>query len=216
MSDPSELSIVDEIRQNILSGFHAPGERLVEAQLTERYAAGRAAVRLALLELDKEGLVERSANRGATVRRITIAEAIEITEARAEVEAIIARYAAVRADEDEKRELVGVIDKMRSAVARSDSQEYSDLNRTFHKRLREISKHTVAIELVENLRNRASAQQYRISLIPGRTGESLPEHEAIVDAVVAADPDGAANAMRAHLQSVIKVLQSWAAAGLRT
>lgn len=210
-----QLPLVDEIRQDILSGVHAPGERLVEAQLTERYAAGRAAVRLALLELDKEGLVERSANRGATVRRITIAEAIEITEARGEVESLIARYAAVRADKDEKSELLGIIDRMRTAVRTSSSQEYTDLNRTFHRRLREISRHHVADELVEILRNRASAQQYRISLIPGRTEESLPQHEAIVDAIVVGDADGAANAMRAHLQSVIKVLESWVAAGPR-
>ena len=45
--------------------------------------------------------------------------------------------------------------------------------------------------------------------MPGRPAESLVQHEAIVDAVVAGDEDRAAEAMRDHLLSVIDVLQRW-------
>ena len=81
------------------SGTFPPGERLIELQLTERYGVGRAAIRAALVELDAEGLVQREANRGAAVRRISVAEAIEITQARAVLEGLIARLAAERASE---------------------------------------------------------------------------------------------------------------------
>ena len=50
----------------------------IEAQLTERYGTGRDAIRAAILELDKEGLITREANRGATVRELTLEEAISI------------------------------------------------------------------------------------------------------------------------------------------
>ena len=61
--------IADRLRDDILQGDFPPGERLIELQLTERYGVGRAAIRAARVELDAAGLVQREANRGATVRR---------------------------------------------------------------------------------------------------------------------------------------------------
>ncbi len=75
-----------------------PGEHLVELNLCDRYGCGRAAVRAALLQLESEGIVARQANRGALVRRVTVAEAIEITEARAALEALAAARAAATRD----------------------------------------------------------------------------------------------------------------------
>ena len=98
---------------------------------------------------------------------------------------------------------------MHTAVAGEDASSYSELNRVFHNRLREISRHTVASDLVHNLRNRAVSHQYRLAMMPGRPNESLQQHAAIVDAVVRGDEQGAATAMRAHLDSVIGVLRRW-------
>ena len=83
-------SATDRLRNDILTGALPPGERLVELQLAERYQIGRAAIRAALLELDSEGLVRREANRGATVRRISLSDAIEITQARGALEGLVA------------------------------------------------------------------------------------------------------------------------------
>ena len=54
--------------------------------------------------------------------------------------------------------------------------------------------------------------QFSLSLVPGRPAVSLPQHEAIVAAVTAHDPDAAERAMHDHLQSVIDALQALAAA----
>jgi DNA-binding GntR family transcriptional regulator len=197
------------IRDDILSGALPPGDRLVEVQLAERYGVGRSAVRDALVELDTEGLVLREANRGATVRRVSVIEAIEITEARAELEALVARRAAERATRDERVELNALIRSMEAAVAAGSAGEYGALNRTLHRRLAEISRHAIAGELIANLRNRAAHHQFRLATVAGRAGESLPEHRAIVAAVAAGDGDAADAAMRAHLQSVVGVLRHW-------
>ena len=207
MKRPS--SVVDALRRDILVGAFAPGERLVELQLTERYRCGRAVVRAALVELSTEGLVDREVNRGATVRRITVAEAIEITEARAALESLAAAHAARHATHAEREELLGIIDQMRRAVATQDSASYSTLNGELHRRIRECSRHRVASELVENLRNRASHQQYQLALMPGRPEESLEQHTAIVEAIAAGEDSAAQAAMFAHLSSVITVLQKW-------
>lgn len=202
-------TVTNDLRNDILSGVFEPGDRLLETPLSEHYQCGRAAIRAALIALVAEGLVEHEANRGATVRRISVHEAIQITEARLALESLIAAQAARHATADDRAELEQVIEDMRAAVTSDDGQRYSELNRILHRRLREVSGHDIAAELVANLRNRAAHHQYRLAVMPGRSAISLEQHANIVAAVVAGDERGAADAMAAHLGSVIDVLQSW-------
>lgn len=202
-------SITKELRRDILEGRFPPGERLLEIPLAERYECGRASVRAALLELASEGIVDREANRGATVRRISVEEAIQITEARAALEGLIAAHAAEHANDAERRELADIVAKMRAAVGVEDVREYSDLNGLLHRRIREIAGHGVAADLVENLRNRAAHHQYRLALMPGRPAQSLDQHAAIVEAIVAGDQAAAQEAMGVHLESVVEMLHRW-------
>lgn len=206
-------TVTDDLRSDILSGRFEPGDRLLEIQLADQYSCGRAAIRSALIALTSEGLVEREANRGATVRRITVTEAVQITQARAALESLIAAEAARQAGPDEHDELLGIIEKMREAVGDDNARVYSELNGVLHRRLREMSGHDVAAELVANLRNRAAHHQYRLAVMPGRPEQSLEQHASIVDAVVAGDPAAAASAMQDHLQSVIDVLNRWGDVG---
>jgi DNA-binding GntR family transcriptional regulator len=205
MTDVSDL-----LRRDILNGDFPPGERLIELQLTERYGVGRAAVRSAIVELSSEGLVTHETNRGAAVRRVSIEEAIEIAEARGALESLLARRAAERASDDERQELADVVTDMRAAVAAGRHADYSELNRVLHRRIREISGHSIASELVANLRNRGAHHQFRLATMPGRSTYSLPQHAAIVDAIIAGDGEAAAQAMHDHLASVQDVLRSWA------
>lgn len=202
-------SVVDRLRDDILEGVLPPGERLIEVQLSDRYGVGRAAIRSALVELDGEGLVRRETNRGATVRRITVTEAIEITEARGVLEGLVARRAAERASEAERDELRALVAEMTVAVEADDKLRYSKLNRTLHAALRRIARHGVADDLVANLRNRSAHHQFRLAVIPGRAAESLAQHAAVVAAVTSGDADAAEQAMRSHLASVTDVLRQW-------
>jgi DNA-binding GntR family transcriptional regulator len=206
------VSVTDSIRVAILAGEFPPGVRLVELQLAGRYGASRASVRGAISELEKEGLVDREANRGATVRRVSIEEALQITELRGLLEGLVARRAAQVATDGDRDELCTIVARMRAAVTAERFSDYSELNGLLHRRLREISGHTVACDLIENLRNRAATHEFRLALMPGRPAESLVEHEAIVDAVVAGDGPGAETAMHAHLASVAGVLRRWSRA----
>lgn len=213
MTRQHPMSVTDLLRSDVLAGKLAPGERLVELQLADEYGVSRAAIRTAIGELLKEGLLDRKANRGATVRRVAIDEAVQITEARCVLESLVAARAATAATEAERSELSHIASQMREAVRSDRSSEYSELNSLLHRRLGEISRHHIAAELIASLRNRAAHHDFRLALIPGRPLESLPQHEAIVAAVVAGDADAAAMAMRTHIESVTAVLRRWAEAG---
>jgi DNA-binding GntR family transcriptional regulator len=68
-----------------------PNERLTAMELTRRYNLGCAAIRTALAHRERDGLVEREPNRGARVRVLSEAEAIETIEAQAVLEGLAAR-----------------------------------------------------------------------------------------------------------------------------
>lgn len=198
--------VVTGIREAILRGEFVANQRLVEADLSERFAASRAGVRAALLELANEGLIERVRNRGARVRAVPLAEAIEICELRMVVEGLCAAKAAARVTPAEAEELEHLGERMRAAVAAGDLLGYSRLNECLHALVREMSGQRTAIRILERLRAQNVRHQFRLSMHPGRPALSLPEHLAIIDGIRAGNADLAERAMRAHLRSVIRTL----------
>lgn len=197
-----------QIRDAILGGEFAPHQRLIEADISERFGATRAAVRTALLNLTGEGIVERLPNRGARVRAISVAEAVEIVEVRMGLESLVARKAAERLADEDARELLVLRDGIRDAVASGNLVEYARLNQDMDRRIREISGHETATQLLERLRAQSARHQFRLAFHPGRATESAPEHIAIIDAVLAGDADAAEAATRAHLEGIVEVLRS--------
>jgi DNA-binding GntR family transcriptional regulator len=208
-------SVVGEIRAAIVRGDFVPNQRLVEADLSEQFAASRATVRSALVELANEGLVERVQNRGARVRAVSLAEAVEISEVRMVVEGLCAAKAAERVTRDEARQLKAIGKAMRAAVSSGDVLGYSQLNQELHRMVREIGGQETARGVLERLRAQSVRHQFRLAMHPGRPAVSLPEHVAIIDAICARDPVAAEAAARAHLRSVITALKQVDQAGMR-
>jgi DNA-binding GntR family transcriptional regulator len=202
-----EQPVVVAIRDAIVRGEFVPNQRLVEADLSAQFSASRANVRAALIELANEGLVERVQNRGARVRAVSIAEAVEISEVRMMLEALCAAKAAERITDDEIDELQQLGKDMREAVAKGDVVGYSGLNQRLHRRVREIGGQNTAAQVLERLRAQSVRHQFRLAMRPGRPSVSLPEHLAIIEGVCAHDPERAQAAARAHLESVIKALR---------
>jgi DNA-binding GntR family transcriptional regulator len=195
------------LRDAILKGEYLPGERLVEAQLCERLGASRFNVRAALQDLAGEGLVKVERNKGAHVRKVSLEEAVEITEVRMVLEGLVAARAAARATGEQANELdeIGVL--MRRAVTAGEFRRYSDLNARLHSLIREISGHRTAEGIIETLRGQLVRHQFMLSLHPGRPAVSLPQHERIIAAIRAHDPADAEAAMRDHIASVIDALR---------
>ena len=203
---PSETA-ADRIRAAIVRGDYAPNQRLIEADLSSTFDASRATVRTALLALTGEGLVERMPNKGSRVRAISLEEAIEILEVRMGVEGLCAAKAAAEVDETEIAELRRLRADMLRAVEDGDLPEYSRLNQLLDQRTRELARHATAAEVLSRLHAQSVRHQFKLSGRPQRAKVSVQEHVAIIDAIVAKDPDAAERAVRIHLRSVIDALR---------
>ena len=95
--------IVTELEARIDTARLVSGQRLVEADLTREFGISRALLREAFRQLAAEGAIELVPNRGAEVRRLTRAEALELFEIRTELEGMAARRAAERMEMAEVR-----------------------------------------------------------------------------------------------------------------
>jgi DNA-binding GntR family transcriptional regulator len=104
---------------------------------------------------------------------------------------------------------------MQRAVSSVDIGGYNDLNRTLHRRVREIGGQQTAASITQRLLNQSTRQSFQVSLIPGRMSASLREHERIVRAIDAGDGHRAERAMRTHLDAVsIDLRKVWTSRAL--
>lgn len=206
MADGARVVAADRayeaLREQLTQGQLLPGQRLVEADLVAELGVSRAVVRAVLSRLAHEGLLEKEPNRGARVRRVSEAEAVEITEARAVLEALAARYAAERATEDDVAAMRALLTEMKALLQAGDLLAYSDCNSRLHQRVVTASGHRTAQQLITNLRAQMVRFQYRTILVPGRAAQSFSEHTALIDAIAQHDPEAAEAAMRTHLAHV--------------
>ena len=101
---------------------------------------------------------------------------------------------------------------MRAAVDKSELLTYSELNAPLHAADPRHRRARDRGPLLRQLRDQTVRHQFTLSLVPGRPSVSLPQHEAIVAAITARDPEAAEQAMHEHLQSVIEAFQALSAA----
>jgi DNA-binding GntR family transcriptional regulator len=208
-ADPIEADVrpEDRLRKAIVTGRFQPSERLVETEVARELGVGRSAVRTALARLEHEGLVEHERHRGARVRLISAREAVEILEVRAVLEGLAARHAAAKATPRDVDALRAILGEMRRRLDAGDLLGTSDHNALLHGRILEISAHATVARLIATLKYQLVRFQYRTILLPGRSEHSFREHSGIVQAIGAADPDGAERAMRTHLSHVAEALR---------
>ena len=194
------------LREAITRGRLTPNERLIEADLAGEYRVNRAHIRTALAMLDQEGLVVRERNRGARVRAISDAEALEIAETRLVIETMVARQAAERIDAASRKALRAIEADMRAAVAAEDYGRFSECNAALHREIQRIANNATATRILDTLKSHLVRLQYRVILLPGRPQTSLAEHRAVIDAVCKGDGAAAESAMRRHMESFTRLL----------
>jgi len=200
-------AVVDLLRRAIVHGDLPPGQRLVTADLAGRFDTTRAAIRRALAKLEGEGLISTERNRGARVREVSLAEAIEITEVRASLEAMCAARMALRSTWEERRRLRSYGEGMLTAVNTGDVWRYNELSHEFHQLIRDVSHQYTATSIIEKLRFQSARYRYSVSLFPGRAAAGARDHAELVEAIDHRAADRAAQLMQEHILSLAAALK---------
>ncbi|MFZ0043691.1 MAG: GntR family transcriptional regulator [Solirubrobacteraceae bacterium] len=132
------------LRELIFSGEFAPGERMSELRLVEMIGVSRTPLRLALVELEHEGLLRGLRGGGYVVREFTQADIRDAIELRGVLEGTAARFAAQRSgNRDNLRTLRAINAAIEEQVHQTDYQSfehYVELNERFHSRLLVLAK----------------------------------------------------------------------------
>jgi DNA-binding GntR family transcriptional regulator len=111
-SGVSAEAVAAAVRHAIQSNEIASGEWLRESRLCEDHGVGRSVVRKALRILADDGLVRIEENRGACVSTTTVEEVFDLYELRAGLYGVAARFACMRATDEEIATMIAAIDIM--------------------------------------------------------------------------------------------------------
>jgi DNA-binding GntR family transcriptional regulator len=208
--------LTDDMAEAILSGEFAPGSRLDEQLLAQRYAVSRTPVREALRQLATTGLIEIRPHRGAIVARVTPAQLEELFVAMGELEATCARLCALSMAPTERRKLHALHEQMGDLAHKNDAVAFADANHLLHTMIYAGAHNTLIADTTSALRRRLSPFRRAQFHVEGRLPRSLAEHDAVVSAIVRGDALGAHAAMLHHVTLVEQSFEELCAAQERT
>jgi len=203
--DPSWLSVMENLKEAIISHRLTPGTRLAEDELCKIYGLSRTVIRTALRALTHEGLLTHLPNRGVHVSKPTKREARDVFEARSLVEPYIASLASEKATGEDVSKLSRHLLKESKALEADNNSEAISLSAGFHIKIARIANHSVLTHTVEELVSRSSLI---ISLYWQRqdTMCECNAHEALLQAIASHDGERARELMEEHLDDLVSGL----------
>jgi DNA-binding GntR family transcriptional regulator len=198
----SVRSLVEQrLRQAIVGGAFSPGTHLADRVLCEQLGVSRSIVREAIRLLEAEGLVTMLPHRGAFVAFLTAAEAVQIYEVRAALEALAGAGFAERASDEERAELRAIFESLATMEAAAGQAALLERKQRFYAVLVRGSRNAYAGRMLDQLLNRNTQLRATSLSEPGRLRNSIEELRRIVEAIERRDGEGAAQACRAHVEA---------------
>ena len=197
------VTLAESLRQQlegaIAAGHLEPGSRLDEQEIAQRFGVSRTPVREAFRLMAANHLVELRGRQGATVRAIKAEALIEMFQVMAELEGLCARLAARRVSQAWGNEISEIHQRLVATGETGDIDVFYDVNQEFHEAIYEASRNAFLADQTRRLRNQVAAYRRRVTRMPNRIADTVREHEAIMQAILAHDPERAHSTMRDHV-----------------
>jgi DNA-binding GntR family transcriptional regulator len=191
------------LRDQIVSGERAPGERLNEVEIATELAVSRGPVREAMQRLARDGLVRIESHRGAFVRALDATQVRALSEVRASLECQAAALAAQRAGTDEVATLRALIDTSRGELEVDEVPHYPE-RLDLHDLIVRCSRNAALTRYLQLVNQELKLVRARSGFLAARAPKALEEHVRIVEAIAARDPDAAIAAMNIHMESALQ------------
>jgi GntR family transcriptional regulator of vanillate catabolism len=200
--------VLFSLRESLIRGEFAPGERMAELSLVTRLGVSRTPIRLALERLAHMGLLDVNASGGFTVRGYSPTEALDAIEIRGVLEGTAARFAAERLVDSAEvvtlRRLGEEIDRV-DHLTLDTFGDYMDLNESFHATIIDLAKSVMLKRAYEHAVSlpfaSPSAMVFPTSGLPyadDALAIAKEHHRGIVEAITKRQGTRAENLAREH------------------
>lgn len=198
-------TIYADLRARILALDLPPGSQLVRGDLQATYRVSSTPVRDTLLRLQEEGLVDIHPQSRTLVSRIDLAQAREAHFLRSSIERSVARLLAEKPDGELMRKLDHIVGLQVACETSGDLEGFASLDLTFHRTLFEAAKLMRLHRVIR--RESVHIDRLRALHLPmgDKTKRIVDEHRAIIEAIEAASPERADDAMTFHLSQSIRI-----------
>jgi GntR family transcriptional regulator, rspAB operon transcriptional repressor len=198
-SDTIREKVYNHLREQILRGTLAPGQRLVEAAIAKEIGTSRTPVREALHALEREGLIESRPRVGYAVKPVSEEEVEEICAIRATIEALAAEWALRRSAEAVLHDLSTNVAAAERHLSEGKVRDFVDLDAQFHEILARGSGSSRLLELAQTLRSHML--RYRVQSIYSAENvrQAIEGHKRIIAAMRAGQLDEVGAAIRRHM-----------------
>ena len=190
------VPVYERIKQMILNKELKPGEKLLQEKLAAQLGVSRTPLLKALQMLEYDFLVESIPRRGMFVKRLSIQEMIDIYDVREGIESVAVRLVIERAS-DEQIEILKKIWRNFSGQVKINSNLYQKADDKFHALLLEYSGNKILAKTYSNSLLQARVVQMGIMRPPE---ETLPEHNALMEAICTKDFESADKEIKNHLR----------------
>lgn len=195
-SNSQALAAYTEIKQRILAGAFSPDDRLREVEVAARLEMGRTPVREALKRIQDEGLITHEVGRGLVVTRMDQQEVGELYSMREVLEGAAAAFAARQATDADVANMQAILDEGGGA----DPVAH---NLRFHRAIYSAAHNRYLIRSLQSLTETTYLLGRSTLSSPERASRSDQEHQAIVDAIRARDPNAAQLAAQRHINQAL-------------
>jgi len=198
--------IANELKKMLNNGVFSDGDRLVERELASQFAVSRIPMREAIKRLENDGLVETFPNRGAVVKKLSVADVDEIYQLRAllESEAIFLSVNNLNFEELAKAELIHTV-----LESSTDFIQQERLNREFHDLLYSKCSNARLLSMIDNARNQIERYEYLQRKLFSKTVFFQDDHHSILESCKQRNAELAKEKTKEHVQNAGKVLRDF-------
>lgn len=184
-SQPTSLhdDLLGQLRDYVVEGDLAPGARIPERELCEKFNVSRTPLREALKVLAAEGLIELLANRGARVRQFSEGDIRNLFEIIAGFDFVAGRLACERISDEGIAQIERVHLEMYTHYMRRELNDYFRLNQQIHQAIVDAAANPVLSANYASANAVIRRLRYAANLNSDRLGDAMREHEAILDAL---------------------------------
>ncbi|MGA2468819.1 MAG: GntR family transcriptional regulator [Thermodesulfobacteriota bacterium] len=188
--------ITEDLKAGIANGTFKPGQRLVEAHLSEFFGGTRSRIREALRKLEQDGFVKIIPNVGAVVAEFSQKDIEHIYDLMSVLEGLAVRVITPFVTDEHLKRIEVLVDKVEAA--RTATQFY-ELNNQLHSFLVALSENDDLIKLADNFMFRIRCLNLQCLFSPGQMAAGVKEHRKIFEAIKEGKAVKAEQLMRNHL-----------------